>query len=76
LPNAAIVSEHRSKSKITNIIAKASVISLRTFIYEFYPPLAWSHGLKYDYPLSGLTAKTPRPIIETVEKRPFLLSEE
>ena len=35
LPKAAIAGKYRLFSKTINIIAKASVLSLRAFIYEF-----------------------------------------
>ena len=60
LQKPIITRDHRSFSTPLILLWRASVPSLRAFIYEFYPTSVWSHVLEYDYPWSGLTAKTPR----------------
>jgi hypothetical protein len=51
------------------------LILLQKLLFFLYEPLCTSsHGLKYDYPLSGLTTKTPLPL-EDLKLKTFVKKE-
>jgi hypothetical protein len=47
---------------ITGRLAKQLILLQKLLFFLYEPLYTSSHGLKYDYPLSGLMPKTPRPI--------------